>query len=118
MLAARSRFHAWWKLEPFGEAAAWSRIADVISRNDPYCRGVLILGLTSGVNTLQRSFGAAAGFDIVRGFAIGRAIVAAPIEEWLKNQIGDAEALARMEATYVSLVERWRSQRANLRRSA
>jgi 5-dehydro-2-deoxygluconokinase len=107
----------WWKLEPFEEAASWMNIAHVIARNDPYCRGVLILGLTSAAGALQRSFAAAAEFDIVRGFAVGRAIVATPIEAWLKNEIGDAEARARMEATFTTLIESWRGQRTHLRRA-
>lgn len=106
----------WWKLEPFGEAVAWERIDDVVARNDPYCRGVVILGLTSGADTLQQSFGAAAQFNIVRGFAVGRAIVASPIEAWLKDEIDDVEARVRMEATFTSLIESWRSQRVNLGR--
>lgn len=107
----------WWKLEPFEEDTSWTTIDHVITRNDPYCRGVLILGLTSAAGALQRSFAVAAGFDIVRGFAVGRAIVAGPIEAWLKNEIGDAEALARMEAAFTALIESWRNQRARLRRA-
>lgn len=108
----------WWKLEPFGQAASWALIHDVIARHDPYCRGVLILGLTAGADALQRSFGAAAGFGMVRGFAVGRAIVAEPIEAWLKNEISNAEARSLMETTFTSLIETWRGQRAHMRQSA
>jgi 5-dehydro-2-deoxygluconokinase len=108
----------WWKLEPFGEAETWARITDKIRRHDPYCRGVLILGLTSGADTLHKSFGAAAAFDMVRGFAVGRTIVAEPIEAWLKNEIGDDEARARMEATFASLTTTWRGLRSDLQRIA
>jgi 5-dehydro-2-deoxygluconokinase len=102
----------WWKLEPFGEPEVWKQVTEAITANDPFCRGVLILGLTSTPETLQRSFGAAADFSIVRGFAVGRAIVAGPIEAWLKEEISDAEAQAQMEATFESLIENWRKQRA------
>src|SRR5262249_51792761 len=35
----------WWKLEPQATPAAWAGIADIIARHDPYCRGVVLLGL-------------------------------------------------------------------------
>lgn len=108
----------WWKLEPFGEQAIWARISAVIARNDPYCRGVLILGRTAKADSLQRAFGAAAGFDIVRGFAIGRAIVAAPIEAWLTDEIDDAEACVRMQASFQSFIDAWRAERTDPPRGA
>ena len=35
----------WWKLEPQASAAAWTNIGAVIDRHDPYCRGIVLLGL-------------------------------------------------------------------------
>ena len=35
----------WWKLEPQADAAAWRETAAVIRQNDPYCRGIVLLGL-------------------------------------------------------------------------
>lgn len=107
----------WWKLEPFEDIASWANITNTISRHDPYCRGVLILGLTSSAGMLQRSFGAAAQFPMVRGFAVGRAILGAPIEAWLMNEISDSEARNRMELTFGSLIESWSSQRSILRQA-
>src|SRR6202048_1571150 len=34
-----------WKLESQAEAGAWDKIAKVIAANDPYCRGIVLLGL-------------------------------------------------------------------------
>lgn len=102
----------WWKLEPFEQTGTWERITEVIAAKDPLCRGILILGLTSDSETLQHSFRAAASCDMVRGFAVGRAIVADPIEAWLSNEINDSEAQARIEATFVSLIEAWKSARS------
>lgn len=108
----------WWKLEPFGSADDWTRITGIVSHQDQYCRGILILGLTSGADALHKAFEAAAGFDMVRGFAVGRSIVAEPIEAWLKDEIGDDEVRVRMEVAFASLIATWRSQRSNERRIA
>jgi len=35
----------WWKLAPPTDTPTWARIAAVIAEHDPYCRGVLLLGL-------------------------------------------------------------------------
>src|SRR5690606_9205883 len=35
----------WWKLEPQQEQAAWTAIGEAVTKNDPYCRGIVLLGL-------------------------------------------------------------------------
>ena len=35
----------WWKLEPQATGNAWGNIEKVIKTNDPYCRGIVLLGL-------------------------------------------------------------------------
>ena len=37
----------WWKLPPAQDAATWSKIAEVNSRQDASCRGFVILGLNA-----------------------------------------------------------------------
>jgi 5-dehydro-2-deoxygluconokinase len=37
----------WWKLEPAADARAWANIERAILANDPHCRGVVLLGLSS-----------------------------------------------------------------------
>jgi 5-dehydro-2-deoxygluconokinase len=34
----------WWKLEPFKTVQAWQNVCDVIQRNDPHVRGIVVLG--------------------------------------------------------------------------
>ena len=34
----------WWKLEPQATGAAWGNIEKVIKANDPYCRGIVLVG--------------------------------------------------------------------------
>ena len=46
---------AWWKLQP-QKPAAWRAIADVIAECDPWCNGVLLLGLDAPEETLRRAF--------------------------------------------------------------
>ena len=42
-------FPEWWKLEPMA-AAEWAAIDALIDERDPYCRGVLLLGLAATVD--------------------------------------------------------------------
>ena len=62
----------WWKLEPQATGEAWSSIGRTIARHDPYCRGIVLLGLEAPEEELDIAFQAAAGHDVVKGFAIGR----------------------------------------------
>jgi 5-dehydro-2-deoxygluconokinase len=103
----------WWKLEPQDTPAAWANIGVVIAREDPYCRGVVMLGLEAPAEDLARAFRVAAGAPVVKGFAVGRTIFAEPARQWLGGRIDDAAAVAAMAASFGELVAAWQAaQRA------
>jgi len=62
----------WWKLEPQASAAAWADIEATVRRHDPWCRGVVLLGLEAPQDELEAAFAATADAPIVKGFAVGR----------------------------------------------
>ena len=97
----------WWKLEPQESAAAWRQIASVISHNDPYCRGIVLLGLDAPENDLVAAFRTAASSSMVKGFAIGRTIFAETAARWLKGEIDDEAAIAEMARKFERLVGAW-----------
>ena len=101
----------WWKLEPFDDARSWRLITRTIGENDPECRGILLLGLDFGGEALHRSFEVTAAYPAVRGFAVGRAIVDAPIRAWLKDEIDDGEAVGAMAGALSGLIDVWKSSR-------
>ena len=83
----------WWKLEPFKSAAAWQNAVDAIERNDPYTRGIVVLGLDAPEAELAASFAMAAKQPLVKGFAVGRTIFGDAARAWMAGDIGDAEAI-------------------------
>ena len=97
----------WWKLEPQADAGAWRAIGDVIRANDPYCRGIVLLGLEAPEAELEVAFAAAAGEQLVRGFAVGRTIFNDAARLWLKGEIGDDAAVTDMADRFGRLVECW-----------
>jgi len=99
----------WWKLEPQASAAAWAAIDGVIAERDPWCRGVMLLGLDAPMDALAESFTTAAAARSVRGFAVGRTIFAGAAERWLAGDIGDAEAVDAMAARFGALSDLWLS---------
>jgi 5-dehydro-2-deoxygluconokinase len=103
----------WWKLEPSDEPAVWGAIQDTIRRRDPLCRGVLVLGLAADARSLASAFRAAAPFELVRGFAIGRTIFAEAARRRLAGEIGDAETVAALAANLQAVVAAWREARPN-----
>ena len=46
-------FPDWWKLEPMTSRAAWQNACDAIRRNDPYTRGIVVLGLDAPAKELE-----------------------------------------------------------------
>ncbi len=101
----------WWKLEPQETTRAWANIGAVISRHDPFCRGVVMLGLEAPKEDLVRAFGLAADALVVKGFAVGRTIFAEPAKEWLGGRIDDEAAIAAMARSFGDLVAAWQSAR-------
>ncbi len=97
----------WWKLEPQAEAGAWEAIDAVIEARDPYCRGVVLLGLEAPQDELARAFAAARGARTVKGFAVGRTIFAEAAKAWFAGTMSDGEAVADMAARFRALVEIW-----------
>jgi 5-dehydro-2-deoxygluconokinase len=102
----------WWKLQPPASAEGWARITAVITANDSYCRGVLLLGLEAPEEELSTAFGAAAGQPICKGFAVGRSIFGAPAEAWFSGGMTDDQAVAAMARSYARLIDLWRGFRA------
>jgi 5-dehydro-2-deoxygluconokinase len=97
----------WWKLEPQADPSAWDDIGAVIDGNDPWCRGVVLLGLDAPEEELAKGFKAVAGKPHVKGFAVGRTIFSEAAQKWLSGSINDDEAVAMMAAKFGRLVDIW-----------
>lgn len=97
----------WWKLEPQANAAAWAATDAVIEARDPYCRGVVLLGLDAPQAELEAGFAAAKTARTVKGFAVGRTIFGDVARKWLDEQISDEEAVAEMAKRFGTLVAIW-----------
>jgi 5-dehydro-2-deoxygluconokinase len=97
----------WWKLESM-TAAQWRSIDELIAERDPYCRGVLLLGLSAPVERLAEGFREAVGSASCRGFAVGRTIFEKPSLAWLAGEIDDNTLIARTRETFKNLIRVWR----------
>jgi 5-dehydro-2-deoxygluconokinase len=97
----------WWKLEPQTTGQAWTNISATITKNDPYCRGIVLLGLEAPEAELAKAFALTKGQSLVKGFAVGRTIFAKPAEAWLAQKSSDAEAITDMASRFGNLVDLW-----------
>ena len=78
-----------------------------IGAGDPYCRGVVMLGLDAPEAELRDAFVAASGARVVKGFAIGRTIFADAAERWLAGRLSDEGAVTDISARFRRLCEAW-----------
>jgi 5-dehydro-2-deoxygluconokinase len=99
----------WWKLEPVADAQSWRNIEAAILANDPYCRGVVLLGLAATEETLRASFESVASVRIVKGFAVGRTIFNEAAQAWFSGKIGDEEAIDMLAYKFTVLTEAWQA---------
>ncbi|MEE3608371.1 bifunctional 5-dehydro-2-deoxygluconokinase/5-dehydro-2-deoxyphosphogluconate aldolase [Avibacterium paragallinarum] len=100
----------WWKL-PGVSAQAWQAISQVIEQNDPYCRGILILGLDAPEGTFKQVFNASANAPLVKGFAVGRTIFGQPSAQWLAGEISDEQLIQAVSERYKRLIQLWKNRK-------
>jgi 5-dehydro-2-deoxygluconokinase len=98
----------WWKLEGQTSRAAWESIERAVTAGDPWCRGVVLLGLEAPEDDLAQTFAVARSCGLVKGFAVGRTIFAEPAVEWFDGRIGDRQAVERMTGGFGRLCDLWR----------
>ena len=101
----------WWKLEPMS-AAQWQAIDALIVERDPYCRGVVLLGLGASVDELIAGFREARGSKTCRGFAVGRTIFHEASRTWLAGECDDATLKRMVRERYEVLIRHWREARS------
>jgi 5-dehydro-2-deoxygluconokinase len=104
-------FPAWWKIET-QPADVWEKLDALIQARDPYCRGVVLLGLNAPAEALAAGFREASKSTSCRGFAVGRTIFHEPSRAWLEGEIDDAGLITRVQSTFGFLIESWRDARA------
>lgn len=100
----------WWKLKPL-PAKDWTAIDALIAERDPYCRGVVLLGLNAPFAELAEGFAAAAHSTRCRGFAVGRSLFMEPSSAWLKHEIDDDTLIERAAQQFAKLIALWQQSR-------
>ena len=99
----------WWKLEGQATRQAWANISTTINRNDPYCLGIVLLGLEAAEAELAEAFAIARECNTVKGFAVGRTIFVGPAQDWFADRINDAQAVSQMAESFGRLCAIWQS---------
>lgn len=102
----------WWKLFPSSHEE-WQSLTAVISERDPYCRGILLLGLDSSLEEIRKQFEIALSYPICKGFAIGRTVFSYPSEKWIQGKISDSQLIDQVKENYIRLVHLWSEARTN-----
>jgi 5-dehydro-2-deoxygluconokinase len=103
---ARKIVPDYWKIEGVPDADAM-QIVDgaILEREGPR---QLILGKGAGLETVGRWFESARGAASAVGFAIGRTVYWEPACEYLLGRAAADDAVHRMAANYLAVIELWR----------
>ncbi len=97
------------------EPIHWRAIHDAVSAADPLVNGILILGMDSSIEELERSFLVSADCPAVRGFAVGRPIVGSAYTEWINGRINAEGAQSLIADRFRRVIAAWRSSRPSHR---
>jgi 5-dehydro-2-deoxygluconokinase len=116
VLRALTRFYnlgiypEWWKLESMS-AAQWDALDSLIEQRDPYCRGVVLLGLNAPLEVLRQGFDDASASRSCRGFMVGRTLFHEPSQRWLRGDIDDAGLVHEARRNFETLIDIWQARR-------
>jgi 5-dehydro-2-deoxygluconokinase len=97
----------WWKLEPQKTSIAWGNIEKTIGKHDPWCRGIVLLGLDAPAKELEEAFAVAESAGVVKGFAIGRTVFGHAAREWFSGGMSDGDAISDMAQRFGRLASSW-----------
>jgi 5-dehydro-2-deoxygluconokinase len=97
----------WWKIEPPVDKTAWAAVSSILDRYDPFCRGLLLLGLNAPLEKVEGAFIAAIDQPWCKGFAVGRTIFLETAKEWLSGNINDETAKKQVVRNFGHLVDVW-----------
>jgi 5-dehydro-2-deoxygluconokinase len=100
----------WWKLPP-PASGEWPAIDALVAERDPWCRGIVLLGLSAPIEVLARGFTDAARSRTCRGFAVGRTIFHEPARAWLSGAIDDGDLVRGVRANFEALIDAWTQTR-------
>ncbi|CCJ74414.1 5-keto-2-deoxygluconokinase / uncharacterized domain [Cronobacter condimenti 1330] len=100
----------WWKLPPLA-SEQWQAISGLIEREDPDCRGILLLGLDAPQEQLREGFAEAATHPVIKGFAVGRTIFGHPSRRWMQGELSDDALIREVKNNYLTLIGFWREAR-------
>jgi len=90
---------------------SWKIVSDIILEHDPYCQGVLLLGLSASMEAVKESFVYASKYEICKGFTVGRTIFYESAKEWMQNKISDQELVDSVASNYTELIKSWKKYR-------
>jgi 5-dehydro-2-deoxygluconokinase len=105
----------WWKLAGPSSFEGWTALSETIESHDPYCRGILLLGLDQPEDRMMAALRMAAPQPICKGFAIGRTIFGAAASQWMNGTYTDEQAMSSVATAYARMIEAWRQAREGSR---
>ncbi len=100
----------WWKLPAPNTNdwdASWDGWTKLVNSHDPYCRGILLLGLAAPMVDVKADITRAKSQPLCKGFAVGRSIFEDAAKAWLAGEIDDKTAHAMMRQNYEELISAW-----------
>lgn len=107
LVYASEIFPDWWKIAAMPNQADWDRISKTITKYDPHCRGILLLGADKPLDVLKQEFALAAKQELCRGYAIGRSIFGRPCREWFAGKIDAAVAQQKIYDNFTQIISSW-----------
>lgn len=101
----------WWQIMPPRDQRSWDSIARIISENDRYCRGVMVLGHLATLEQLPLMFDFACKQPFCKGFIISRSIFQQSLEQWFARRIDDQSLIEAVATSYQKAIDLWNEAR-------
>ena len=100
---------SWWKLPPMKDKLHWKKVQKLVSQNDPYCLGILLLGGNEPLDQLVSAFKTIKSeFPLVKGFAVGRSLWLEAWQKWKSGIWIEEQVVQNVRENFMILVDGWK----------
>ncbi len=102
----------WWQIVPPRDQRSFENMQRVITENDRFCKGVMLLGLQATNEQLQMMFNNAAKQDFCKGFVVDKSLFQVELNQWCAQMISNQALIDAVSRNFEKAIASWQQAKA------
>ncbi len=107
----------WWQITPPRDQRAFDNIQRIISENDRFCKGILLLTQQATFEQLPVMFAPCAKHDICKGFVVDKSLFQTALYQWLGQMISNQAFVDTVSRSFEKAITLWDQAKVSTKQS-